>query len=385
MIKRCKGFTLVEFAIGMLILVVTAGIAVPGFVCFGPNFAPYGVEAKEAEVKAHIHTIQIALERYAVDTGGIYPPFLIGAEANYNVIRAQYEQQYASSAKIASGATPFAKSRNAPVSQQNCFITMDPLIQFGYLSEYPENPFAKRDSGMWNASLTTGSDKSGLFPYGGLHGDKMFDLGFGYGDTPQTDYVLTTSEGLDEREDTGAIDSKVIADPDLDAPGDFYYHPIFADLLPAYVHYLTLYNNIYGDEPQAPQTSTIIETVPLDVIGYHLYGYGWSGNRDSTVRRGLDVFNRMPTAFHGPNGKFVNIDKMNLPDFSVTSYLDSAAFGAGGQKRVETTGYPSSEFDPWTYAFPGGIDPMDPSAKHNVSGPDGINDWVIVKVSSLLQ
>ena len=384
MSRQCEGFTMAEFAVGVLILAIAAGLAIPGFGCFGPNFAPYGIKAKEAEVKSNIHSIQIALERYAVDTGGIYPAFLIGAEADYNVIRAQYEPQYDFYAKIASGPTPFALSRNAPVSQQNCLITMDPLIQFAYLAEYPENPFAKRDAGMWNASLTTGSGRGGLFPYGGLHGDKMFDLGFGWGDTPQTDYILTTDESLDEKQDTGAVDSRIIADPDLDAPGNFYYHPIFADMLPVYVHYLADFNDVHGPDTQPGGILKSYGITSDEVIGYHLYGYGWSGNRNSNIKRGLDVFNRMPAASHGSNGKFANIDKIGLPDVGLTNHLDSVAIGSGGQKRVEATGYPSSEFDPWTYAFAEGIDPANPSEKQSISGPDGIKDWVIIEVTSFV-
>ena len=385
MLKISKGFTAIEFVIGLLILAIAAGIVVPGFACFGPNLAPYGVKAKEAEVKSNIHTIQIALERYAVDTGGIYPSFLVGAEANYNIIRAQYEPRYASSAKIASGATPFAKSRNAPASQQNCFITMDPLIQYGYLSEYPENPFAKRDAGLWNASLTTGSDKSGLFPFGGLHGDKMFDLGFGWGDTPQTDYILTTSEGLDEREDSGKADSPIIADPDLDAPGDFYYHPIFADGLPVYTHYLSQYLGVYNDAESSSSPFPISKASGNnEVVGYHLCGYGWGGAWNLKTIRGVDLFNRMPPGGAWVNrNKFTNI-KLMMANYKLVFGFEMDSTVKQSQMRVETTGYPASEYDPWTNAFPDGIDPGNPSEKHNISGPDGIKDWVIIKVSSFL-
>jgi len=54
------------------------------------------------------------------------------------------------------------------------------------------------------------------------------------------------------------------------------------------------------------------------------------------------------------------------------------------QKRVETTGYPSQEYDPWTGAFADGINPQDPNTidLYFKSGADGVLDWVIIEVSS---
>ncbi|MCX6646775.1 MAG: hypothetical protein NTY09_10535 [bacterium] len=255
-------------------------------------------------------------------------------------------------------------------------ILMDPMIQFGYLSEYPSNPFARRDTGMWNSSSINGTGMTGVYPYGGFHGDKMFDLGFGWGDTPQTDYVLYTTESIEENEGN--------ADPDLDAPGNFYYHPIFNDLIPVYFHYAASWGAVNADMSDWSQYGIMSD----EVAGYLLYGYGAAGDRDSLVEGGLDYFNRMPNhkggwdlpAYQDQDGN----DAPNLIEtFPIGVILDSSA-GVAFQERGETTGYPSSEFDPWTGSYADGINPANPSQieMFRKSGADGILDWVIIEVSS---
>jgi type IV pilus assembly protein PilA len=367
------GFTLIELLVVIVIIGILAAIALP-------NFIKARNKAREAEVKSNVHAIQIALERYAVDSGGVYPTYLVGAERDSNIIKAAYDLAGNGVSQFPThGLTPFCKTNDDAKAvlivggSERIRIPMDPLIQFSYLAEFPVNPFARRDTGMWNSSTLQGTAMTGVFPYGGFHGDKMFDLSFGWGDTPQTDYVLYTTESIEENE--ARDDDDLFSDPDLDSPGNFYYHPIFNDRIPVYYHYAAN----WGATMAGIQDWSNVGIATDEAEGYLLYGYGASGDRDSLVEGGLDYFNRMPDHYGGWDSEVTDRLVFNgLPEV-----LDSSVGGAN-QSQVEATGYPSGEYDPWTGSYADGINPNDPSEIQTYlkSGADGVLDWVIIEVSS---
>lgn len=371
-----SGFTLIELLVVIVIIGILAAIALP-------NFIKARNKAREAEVKSNIHAIQIALERYATDSGGVYPPFLVGGERNSNILWCSIDDfnngtfpnadwPTMSFVGFPLGITPYAivapkdidGNMNGPYNGYDV-LDGDALLCYGYLAQYPKNPFARKDAGLWNANSIGGTEMTGLFPYGGLHGDIMFDLGFGWGDAPQTDFVLYTTERLEEN------DPDVVADPDLDAPGNFFYHPMFSDGVPVYFHTQHLWQAISGD-------TSVQGIYGEDVMGFYLYGYGAPGDRDSIVEGGQDVFNRMPGGFilKAP-------EQPPFPDSSATyGQIPYHNVAGGDQARVQCTGYNSSEYDPYTGAFPDGINPRDAEELTFKSGSDGIQDWVVIVVAA---
>jgi len=84
--------------------------------------------AREAEVKANLHAIQLAVERYSVDHSGQYPLFLIGGEG-----------KYAEMVKIEDGREVYTEAKNCPFPTQ----LIDPLVREGYMPFYPKNPFVR--------------------------------------------------------------------------------------------------------------------------------------------------------------------------------------------------------------------------------------------------
>ena len=61
-----KGFTLIEMLVVMIILGILAAIVIP-------NFIRMQDRAKEASVKANMHTLQLAFEDFSTRSNGVYP------------------------------------------------------------------------------------------------------------------------------------------------------------------------------------------------------------------------------------------------------------------------------------------------------------------------
>jgi len=126
-----RGFTLIELLVVITIIGILAAIALP-------NYIKAKDKAKEAEVKANCHTIQIALERYATDHSGAYPNYILGGDT-----RGWDERSGCRALTL-----PPSEDTRPP---------RDPLINYAYVNSYPHNPFVDSGEGITSVIAWTGA------------------------------------------------------------------------------------------------------------------------------------------------------------------------------------------------------------------------------------
>lgn len=186
-----SGFTLIELLVVITIIGILMAIALP-------NYIKAKDKVKEAEVKSNIHAIQIALERYAVDNGSEYPPFLLGGDSG------SWNMWHALKDKNPSTEQAFNQYKNIFFED----FVVDPLIFYNYMSSYPSNPFI--DDGnviveaTWDDEVDLGDPRFGY--KGDIMGNGLTDPKFfGDSDGPRSpNYtVINTQLTLPDAEELG--------------------------------------------------------------------------------------------------------------------------------------------------------------------------------------
>ena len=129
--RSARGFAVVELAVGLTLIAIVGAVVLP-------RHLKTRDRAKEQEVKSNLHTIQIVLERYATDHGGVYPDYILGGDlAGWDEI-----------AGCRAMTLPIAECMRPP---------RDPLIHSGYIDSYPRNPFIAPGDGARTIVFLTGA------------------------------------------------------------------------------------------------------------------------------------------------------------------------------------------------------------------------------------
>jgi len=163
---REKGFTLIELLVVITIIGILAAIALP-------NYIKAKNKAKEAEVKANCHTIQIALERYMTDNNE-YPHYLLGGDIDGWL---NWHSQW-------DGHSPMGLGDGRVASNERL---QDPMIEYDYITSYPFNPFVGDGQIIIRQTNFEGNDAQGdgdpRFGYkGNVMGMGLDDMNFFKGD-----------------------------------------------------------------------------------------------------------------------------------------------------------------------------------------------------------
>ena len=295
--KDNSGFTLTEFLLGLVLLALAMGFLIPNSGC--TSYTKARENAKEVETNSNLHTILMAIERFAVDTGGEYPLILYGGDASDTFATADsppppYDEEY----KYWDG-------------------DVDILLVKGYLKEYPTNPFTRNvskerivtnpgENGFGPLELTPGRVNIWASPHdrskeyirrevGGKNGDLMWDVSEGQRHPPWPIVVVPDPKPSMTGYINPIPEKEIKTYPDDHqfwlTPGNFYYYATF-DGMAGYSAFVDTNGDGIGESDNP------VEGKP---IGYILVGYGAVRNT------GMDVYN-----LYGDYGQR-SLFTMNLP------------------------------------------------------------------------
>ena len=138
--NNASGFTLIEFLVAIVIFALLFTFAVPTYIQAKDS-------SREKEVKANIHKIDAALERYGTDHSGLFPAMIWGGD----------KKSWSRDKNVGCRTMLEHKPFNGK-NEDEAVPPIDPLLLYGYLDSYPQNPFLTPNEGLshivkWTAPL----------------------------------------------------------------------------------------------------------------------------------------------------------------------------------------------------------------------------------------
>jgi prepilin-type N-terminal cleavage/methylation domain-containing protein len=278
------GFTLLELLVVVAIIAVLAAIVLP-------NYTKLKDKAKEAEVKASLHNIQLALEQHSVDNEGQYPPYLIGGDNRALVMRL--------------GARELYTFETFDIPSENC---TDPLIRKGYIDTYQTNPFVRNPVAIQQMQASVGDPLVSSLPDGQELGTRFGPQGTLMGQCLCESRYLTWLRYDQDRRSFEELPTWCnIQYNFFDVwngnqrrqaylPGSFMYKVIGEIVAQTDLVHRRDYTQVDGDDAFVPYNRRDKATYPVSLSNYMLSG--WGGSRT----RGMDILGEEPLVVFSYNG-----------------------------------------------------------------------------------
>lgn len=377
--SKTKGFTLIELLVVIVIIGILAAIALP-------NYIKVKDKAKEAEVKANLHNVQLSVERFAVDTEGVYPTYLIGGEP-----------KYAQNVNTSAAANAFTNITECdPIEGVS-----DPLLRRGYIDSYPRNPFTRNGIALHQVQVTGPSPSSPDDPMrNGTDGDNNsdYELGTRFGAYCTTMGSVLADFRYEEwifvNVDTGGYSPR---------PTNCYIEYDFFDMwegnrplpyLPGQFFYkgigpIIAIGDLEADRDGDPQ-------IPTEIDQYMLGGYG------SIRTKGKDILGperpiRYLRRAAGGNSLLANATWLDGSDNGTLVPTQGGPGDPGGPGGGGGGGTQFQEVYPWTRSTDNLVDPVldeylgspyspanagDSNEQLQYGNPNGIRDGIILVLTA---